>query len=175
MLTGPGGLPGPLFLGGFGARRLGGSQARCLFHDSLGFFNAPGYAADALWVADLVVLKAWWRIGDPYWTHLIAPESSTVRLARGFHLPPDGDVSRKRGMRCTPCRGDGDHMPRKGWIYGRGSQTDRNPLGCWGICSSAVGAACFGGAFDDKFSIPNVLIKEVWGSQTRTSHECMPY
>ena len=55
-------------------------QARRLLHDSQGFFPSPGHAADALWVANLVVLKALWRIGDPYRTHLIAPESSTVRL-----------------------------------------------------------------------------------------------
>ena len=75
------------FLGGLGARQLGGSQARRLLHDSQGFFPSPSYATDALRVADLVVLEALWRIGDPYRTHLIAPESSTVRLPRGCHLP----------------------------------------------------------------------------------------
>ncbi len=75
------------FLGGFGARQLAGIQASRLFHDSHGFFPSPGYTADALWVADLVVLKALWRIGDPYRSHLITPESSTVRLPRGCHLP----------------------------------------------------------------------------------------
>jgi len=67
-----------LFLGGFGARQLGGSQARRLFHDPLGFLESPDHAANALWVADLVVLKAIWSIGELDRTHFIAQERLTM-------------------------------------------------------------------------------------------------
>ena len=77
------------FLGGFGARQLAGIQASRLFHDSHGFFPSPGYTADALWVADLVVLKALWRIGELDRTHLIAPDPQPYAHQAGFSLHPD--------------------------------------------------------------------------------------
>ena len=72
------GLRVAFFLGGFGARQLGGSQARRLFHDPLGFLESPDHAANALWVADLVVLKAIWSIGELDRTHFIAQELLTM-------------------------------------------------------------------------------------------------
>ena len=73
---------------------LCGSQARRLLHDSLGFFYSSDYAADAISVADLVVLKALWRIGELDRTHLIAPEPSTVCQPRGASaLPSHGSAS----------------------------------------------------------------------------------
>ena len=66
------------FLGGFGAWQLGGSQARRLFHDPLGFLESPDHAANALWVADLVVLKAIWSIGELDRTHFIAQVPLTM-------------------------------------------------------------------------------------------------
>ena len=57
---------------------LGGSQARRLFHDPLGFVESPDHAANALWVADLVVLKAIWSIGELDRTHFNAPDPPTM-------------------------------------------------------------------------------------------------
>ena len=58
--------------------QLRGGQARRLLHDSLGLVPAPDNAANALWVANLVVLKAFWRVGDPYRSHLFYPDISTM-------------------------------------------------------------------------------------------------
>ena len=77
---------------GFGAPvrgHLGDDQLRHFTNESLDFVHAPDHMANAFWVADPVVLKAFWCAGEldrP--CHPIPPESSTISWPEEFDRPP---------------------------------------------------------------------------------------
>ena len=77
---------------GFGAPvrgHLGHDQLRHLPHEALDFVHAPNHVANAFWVADPVVLKAFWCAGEldrP--CHPIPPESSTISWPEEFDPHP---------------------------------------------------------------------------------------
>ena len=68
---------------------LGHDQLRHLPHEALDFVHAPDHMANAFWVADPVVLKAFWCAGEldrP--CHPIPPESSTISWPEEFDPHP---------------------------------------------------------------------------------------
>ena len=60
------------------SRNLGDSQVRPLMKKSLDFPHSSDHMADALIIANSVVLKAFWRVGQLGRTHLIPPVSACV-------------------------------------------------------------------------------------------------
>ena len=85
-------------------RHLGDNQFRHLRHQSLDFLHASDHVADAFWVADPVVLKAFWCAGElDRSSHPIPPERSTMRWPKEipwspkhlFMQPRGGDLSRQ--------------------------------------------------------------------------------
>ena len=55
------------------SRNLGDSQVRSLLDEPLDFLDSPDHMADSFLVADSVVLKAFWRVGELGRSHLIHP------------------------------------------------------------------------------------------------------
>ena len=67
---------------------FGDSQFRHLLNASPDRLHAPDHMANAFWVADPVVLKAFWRTGELDRSHPIPPEGTTMRWPEEFPLPP---------------------------------------------------------------------------------------